>query len=88
MWIGYPEHIDSSEYTEYGLDELQAEESNDESNDEGSDMEGVPVPEIDSQYTRFNDILRNQVDPLAESDNLAIDIYERVVRVISAHDTS
>lgn len=73
--VGYPDTGEATEYSEYGVHFLQPEESDD-------DMEGVPVPEPAILYTRFSDVLSDQVDPLAESDNFAIDIYQRVLCVV------
>ena len=79
IWCKYGAAMESS--SEYGVDELETDDSDDDSSS-SSDMEGVPVPEIPGQYTQFSDVLINQVYPLAESDNLGIDIYQRVLCTI------
>ncbi len=74
-----PVEYPNSEYSEYGVEELHADES-----DDNSDLEGVHVPQMDAnnQYSHLIEFVSNQVNPLAESDSLAIDIYQRVLRTI------
>jgi len=63
--------IGSDNYSDYGVEDEAGSE------DENSDIEGVPVPEIDYQYTQFMEMLG------AESDNHAIDIYQRTLLIIT-----
>ncbi|XP_064391074.1 uncharacterized protein LOC135338911 [Halichondria panicea] len=74
-----PVEYPNSEYSEYGVEELHADES-----DDNSDLEGVHVPQMDAnnQYSHLIEFVSNQVNPLAESDSIAIDIYQRVLRTM------
>lgn len=69
----------NGDHSEYGVEELHADGS-----DDSSDLEGVPVPQMDAdnQYSELIELVSNQVNPLAESDSLAIDIYQRVLCTI------
>ena len=75
------EYLPETEFSEYGVEEVDTDDS-DDSLDSDSDLEGVPVPETGSHYSQFIELLSNQVDPLTESDYLAVDIYLRAVTTI------
>ena len=75
------EYLPETEFLEYGMEEVDTDDS-DNSLDSDSDLEGVPVLEIGSHYSRFMEFLSNHVDPLAQSDDLAVDIYQRAMRTI------
>ena len=71
------EYLPETEFSEYGVEEVDTDDSEDSLNSD-SDLEGVPVPETRSHYSQFMELLSNQVDPLAESDDLAVDIYSEL----------